>query len=60
MTEQAAKHAWVEVHTNVLAPGERAPHVPADTQQLPLAMHVTGGPPLPTLSPSGSSVATGV
>jgi 2-amino-4-ketopentanoate thiolase alpha subunit len=42
MTERAAKHTWVEVHTIVLAPGERAPHVPADTQQLPLEMQVKG------------------
>ena len=42
MTERATKHTWVEVHCIVLAPGERAPQVPAETQQVPLEMKVKG------------------
>ena len=42
MTERAAQHTWVDIHTIVLAPGERAPHIPADTRQLPLEMQVKG------------------
>lgn len=42
MTERAAQHTWVEIHTIVLTPGERAPHIPADTRQLPLEMLVKG------------------
>jgi hypothetical protein len=42
MTEQATKHTWVEVHRMVLAPGERAPQVSAETQQVPLEMRVKG------------------
>ena len=42
MTERAAQYTWVDIHTIVLAPGERAPHIPADTRQLPLEMQVKG------------------
>jgi hypothetical protein len=42
MTERTTKHTWVEVHRIVLAPGERAPQVPAETQQVPLEMRVKG------------------
>jgi hypothetical protein len=35
-------HTWVEVHRLVLAPGERAPQVPAETQRVPLEMRVKG------------------
>lgn len=42
MTERAATYTWVEVHRIVLAPGERAPQVPAETQQVPLEMRVKG------------------
>jgi hypothetical protein len=42
MTERAIQHTWVEVHRVVLAPGERAPQVPAETQQVPLEMRVKG------------------
>lgn len=34
--------SWVQVHAAVLAPGERAPQVPADTQKVPLEMWVKG------------------
>jgi hypothetical protein len=33
---------WVEIRRVVLAAGERAPHVPSDTQQVPLEMRVKG------------------
>jgi hypothetical protein len=42
MTERIAKGAWVEIHNLVLAPGERAPRLPADTAGLPLEMWVKG------------------
>jgi hypothetical protein len=42
MTERATQHTWVEIHRVVLAPGERAPQVPAETQQVPLEMRVKG------------------
>lgn len=42
MPERATTHTWVEIHRIVLAPGERAPQVPADTQQVPLEMRVKG------------------
>lgn len=42
MTELIPKGTWVEIHGIVLAPGERAPHVPEDTQGVPLEMRVKG------------------
>lgn len=42
MSELSAKGTWVEIHNVVLQAGERAPHVPADTQQVPLEMRVKG------------------
>lgn len=42
MSELIAKGTWVEIHNVVLQAGERAPHVPADTQQVPLEMRVKG------------------
>jgi 2-amino-4-ketopentanoate thiolase alpha subunit len=33
---------WVQVHTVVLPPGERAPQVPADTQKVPFEMWLKG------------------
>lgn len=42
MTETIEKGTWVEIHRIVLAAGERAPQVPADTQQVPLEMRVKG------------------
>jgi hypothetical protein len=42
MAERAAAHTWVEVQRIVLQPGERAPQVPADTQQVPLEMRLKG------------------
>jgi hypothetical protein len=42
MAETIAKGTWVEIHSIVLPPGERAPQVPGDTQQIPLEMRVKG------------------
>jgi hypothetical protein len=42
MAGRIAKGTWVEIHRVVLAPGERAPQVPADTQSAPLEMRVKG------------------
>jgi hypothetical protein len=42
MADQATAQTWVEIHGIVLNKGERAPQVPADTQQVPLEMKVKG------------------
>lgn len=34
--------SWVEIHRVVLAPGERAPQCPPDTQRVPLELWVKG------------------
>lgn len=38
----AKKGDWVQVHSIVLTPAERAPQVPEDTKQVPLEMWVKG------------------
>jgi len=42
MTEHAAKGTWVEIHSVILEPGERAPQVPDDTGKVPLEMRAKG------------------
>ena len=42
MAERVDKGTWVEIHSIVLAAGERAPQVPADTAAVPLEMRVKG------------------
>jgi hypothetical protein len=42
MTDRATQHTWVDVHQIVLYRGQRAPQVPAETQQVPLEMKVKG------------------
>ena len=42
MSEKATKGTWVEIHTIILAPGERAQQVPEDTQAVPLEMRAKG------------------
>lgn len=42
MTEKVAKGTWVEIHSIVLTPGQRAPQVPEDTQAVPLEMRAKG------------------
>lgn len=36
------KNAWVQIHSNILEPHERAPQVPEDTKALPLEMWING------------------
>ena len=42
MAERIAKGSWVELHRVLLAPGERAPQVPEETQRVPLELRVKG------------------
>lgn len=42
MAETIAEGTWVEIHAVVLAAGDRAPQVPADTQAVPLEMRAKG------------------
>jgi len=42
MADMIAKGTWVEIYNVLLKAGERAPHVPADTQQTALEMRVKG------------------
>lgn len=42
MAKLISKGTWVEIHSIVLPTGERAPHVPEDTQLVPLEMRVKG------------------
>ena len=39
---RVARGTWVELHRVVLAPGERAPQVPEETQRVPLELRVKG------------------
>ncbi len=40
--KRARKGDWVQVHSIVLAAGERAPNVPGDTARVPLELRVKG------------------
>lgn len=42
MTELIDKGTWVEIHSMVLAAGERAPQLPEDTREVPLEMKAKG------------------
>jgi hypothetical protein len=42
MAEPVRRGTWVELHRTVLAPGERAPQVPEETQRVPLELRVRG------------------
>jgi len=42
MAELIRSGAWVEIQSIVLAPHQRAPHIPQDTKLLPLEMRVKG------------------
>jgi hypothetical protein len=61
MAERIAKGTWVELERVILAPGERAPQVPDETQRVPLEMRVKGvlvadtalGEPAEVLTPAG-------
>jgi hypothetical protein len=42
VAERIAAGSWVEIQRVVLRPGERAPHIPEDTRDVPLEMRVKG------------------
>ena len=42
MAERIPAGTWVELHRFVLAPGERAPQAPPETQAVPLELAVKG------------------
>ena len=42
MAELIPPGTWVEIQRVVLAPGQRAPHIPEDTKRVPLEMRVKG------------------
>jgi hypothetical protein len=42
VAERIPKGSWVEVQRILLAPGQRAPRVPEETQRVPLEMRVKG------------------
>ncbi|MDX1779748.1 MAG: 2-amino-4-oxopentanoate thiolase subunit OrtA [Thalassovita sp.] len=42
MAEKIAAGTWVEIGSNVLEPGARAPQVPEDTARIALEMRVKG------------------
>jgi len=42
VADRVARGAWVEIRRVLLAPGERAPRVPEETQRVPLEMRVKG------------------
>ena len=42
MSKKIKTGTWVEIENIILPAGERAPHVPDDTQQVPLKMRVKG------------------
>jgi hypothetical protein len=42
MAEAVANGTWVEIHAILLAPAQRANHIPEDTKQVPLEMRVKG------------------
>lgn len=42
MAELVSAGTWVEIHSVVLPPDERADHLPEDTKRVPLEMRVKG------------------
>jgi len=58
MTERIAAGSWVEIHRIVLAAGERAPQVPADTQAVDLQMRVKGWLVSPAMLGEQAEIAT--
>lgn len=58
MTERVEPGTWVEIHSIVLAAGERAPQVPADTQAVPLEMRVKGFLAAPAAPGEAASIVT--
>jgi hypothetical protein len=58
MPERVDTGSWVEIHSIVLAAGERAPQVPADTRAVPLEMRVKGFLAAPAAIGERASVVT--
>ena len=58
MPERVDTGTWVEIHSIVLAAGERAPQVPADTQGVPLEMRVKGFLAAPAALGDAASIVT--
>jgi hypothetical protein len=42
MAEVVTSGTWVEIHSILLAPDQRADHIPEDTKRVPLEMRVKG------------------
>jgi len=42
MVELVTSGTWVEIHSILLAPDQRAGHIPEDTKRVPLEMRVKG------------------
>lgn len=42
MAELVPSGTWVEIHSIVLSPDQRASHIPQDTKRVPLEMRVKG------------------
>lgn len=42
MAEHVSSGTWVEIHSIVLSPDQRASHMPEDTKRVPLEMRVKG------------------
>ena len=49
---------WVEIHRQALQVGERAPHVPEDTREVPLEMRVRGFLAQPAAPQSEAEIIT--
>ena len=58
MPERVDTGTWVEIHSIVLAAGERAPQVPADTRAVPLEMRVKGFLAAPAAIGEQASIVT--
>jgi hypothetical protein len=58
MTERVDTGTWVEIHRIVLAAGERAPQVPADTRAVSLEMRVKGFLAAPAALGEAASIVT--
>jgi len=58
MAEKVDKGTWVEIHSAVLAAGERAPQVPADTQAVSLEMRVKGFLAAPAAAGEQATIVT--
>lgn len=58
MAEHIAPGTWVEIHTIVLSPSDRAPQVPEETKRVPLEMRVKGFLTAPALMGEEAGILT--